>query len=101
MPGVDGKTVIERWLCQSEGGFSFSRVLNSSEADLKSRDPSYSARPVIAPTIPEPDTARSARTSSRFDMPPDAMTGRQTSSAKAAVDSMLGPLHIPSREISV
>ena len=59
------------------------------------------ARPVIAASTPSPATAQSARMSSRFRTPPEAITGTESARARPAVASTFTPLIIPSRRMSV
>src|SRR5258706_7575439 len=64
--------------------------------------PSYSARPAIAPMTPSGTSfAPAACTSSTLLSPPEAMIGVLVAWARRSVASMLTPLSMPSRPMSV
>jgi hypothetical protein len=58
-------------------------------------------RPQITPSTPSPSTAHSASMSAILDKPPEAITGMESACASRTVASMLMPLSMPSRPMSV
>src|SRR5690606_30457698 len=74
---------------------------SSASASRGSMRPSYSARPVMAPSSTRASGWARRRMSSMPLNPPEAMTGMETARASARVASQLMPASTPSRSMSV
>ena len=77
------------------------RPATRESAAVGSIRPSYSARPMITPSIPSEATAASEARSFSEATPPEAITGSRTARAMASVASRFTPPSMPSRSMSV